>query len=281
LKGIADQWNVSLPSDSILMVGDSVSNDIVFGKNAGVRTALLDTGRRYQEERNKEPVLHEQAAVSVVPDIVMDDLGSLPAQLWPLYSIESPLVTWMARNNNKKLPVPQPMTEFTQAAAKGDLQKLNEMMMLLLETETGSLEDDIDIVHDSPDTSGNTALIWAADGGHAALVERLLAVCNNNNSSEYYLNRPGYLGATALNRAARRGHLPVLKLLIRAGADLNIPNDKLQYPLHFAAFQQHKDVVQLLLESGANPRVLDRKGRTPAEDTSCERIRDCIRQATT
>ena len=35
----------------------------------------------------------------------------------------------------------------------------------------------------------------------------------------------------------------------------------------------------MLLEAGANTRVKDRKGRTPAEDTSCEVIRGMILDA--
>ena len=82
LEAIAEQWEISLPSDCILMVGDSVSNDIAFGRNAGVKTVLLDTGRRYQEAASGKG---EQA----VPDIIVDDLGSLPSLLLPKFEIQS------------------------------------------------------------------------------------------------------------------------------------------------------------------------------------------------
>ena len=71
----------------------------------------------------------------------------------------------------------------------------------------------------------------------------------------------------------------ILTLLLEAGADPNIGNDKCQYPLHFAAFQRHPSTVRLLLDHGANPFVLDRKGRTPAEDTSDPTIRAMIQDA--
>jgi ankyrin repeat protein len=90
------------------------------------------------------------------------------------------------------------------------------------------------------------------------------------------LNVRGFLGSTALCRAARRGHVDVLKLLIQAGADMDIPNDKMQYPLHFAAFKENEECVNVLLESGANLNSLDRKGRVPAQDTKNEHIRDII-----
>ena len=48
----------------------------------------------------------------------------------------------------------------------------------------------------------------------------------------------------------------------------------MQYPLHFAAFKKHPNIVKLLLDSKkCDSMVLDRKGRTPAEDTSDENIR--------
>ena len=63
------------------------------------------------------------------------------------------------------------------------------------------------------------------------------------------------------------------------GADPDLPNVKLQYPLHFAAFKHKPEAVRVLLQHGASPLSLDRKGRTPAEDTSDGAIRDAIRAA--
>jgi ankyrin repeat protein len=60
----------------------------------------------------------------------------------------------------------------------------------------------------------------------------------------------------------------------------NIANEKMQYPLHFAAFKKHQDVVKVLLQSKkCDTMVIDRKGRTPAEDTSDEAIRSLILEA--
>ena len=50
----------------------------------------------------------------------------------------------------------------------------------------------------------------------------------------------------------------------------------MQTPLHFAAFKRHEDAARVLLEAGANPRALDRKGRTPDQDTDVAAIRDLI-----
>ena len=67
----------------------------------------------------------------------------------------------------------------------------------------------------------NTPLIEAADHGHADAVRCLL-----EHSPTVNLNERGYLGATALSRAARRGHTEICDLLLSAGADPDIPNCK-------------------------------------------------------
>ena len=90
------------------------------------------------------------------------------------------------------------------------------------------------------------------------------------------LNALGYLGATAVSRAARRGMSEILELLLKAGANPNLSNDKMQYPMHFAAFNNHTECVKILLKYDASTYVLDRKGRTPAEDTKDVEIRELI-----
>ena len=84
-----------------------------------------------------------------------------------------------------------------------------------------------------------------------------------------------------MSRAARRGHADCLRLLATAGADLDIGNKKMQYPLHFAAFKENLKCVQILLEHGANTLVLDRKGRTPSQDTKNDEIRCVLELAMT
>jgi ankyrin repeat protein len=102
-------------------------------------------------------------------------------------------------------------------------------------------------------------------------------------SAEIDVNHQGYLGNTALSRAARHGHLEVVKVLLAAPTiNPDIANEKLQFPLHFAAFQRQTEVVQAMLASGkCDTTVTDRKGRTPAEDTKDEGIREMFLAART
>jgi HAD superfamily hydrolase (TIGR01549 family) len=238
---------MSIDPADMIMVGDSPANDIAFGKAAGAATALFDSGRRYVEDGKS----------SVTADIVVERLMDLPRQLWGHFDIPGGLGTNMPL---KKYAIPEATSAVTMAAKTNDLLALQASVAASLHV---------------PDESGNTALIWAAESGNVATVEFLLAsaVAEGNVN---VLNHRGYLGSTALCRAARLGHVGVLKLLIQAGADMDIPNLKLQYPLHFAAYKQNEECVKLLLEAGVNTNSLDRKGRVPAQDTKSETIRDII-----
>lgn len=264
LYAIAERWQTS--PTNLVMVGDSPANDIGFGRAANAVTALLDTGRRYHEQQTSEshatPSASSTATVptpTIQPDIVTDRLGSLPGYLWRHFTIEGALGT--NAPNLHGTPAPLPTHPLHAAAARGDWSAL----------ATELQRDDLAV--NQPDEHGNTALIWAAEHGHVHLVERLVAHPGVD------VNIRGYLGATAICRAARRGNTNVLQRLLQAGADPDIGNDKLQYPLHFAAFKQHPACVRVLVDHGANLDVLDRKGRVPAEDTACATIQEILRTA--
>jgi HAD superfamily hydrolase (TIGR01549 family) len=243
LAHIAQSWQVPLGPE-LLMVGDSPSNDVGFGKGAGVSTALLDTGRRTVEGGD-----------SGGADLIVDSLGRLPHAIWGHFELEGPVAGPLA-----KYETPSPQSTASTAAAAGDVTALSALPL----SELAAVDPE----------SGNTPLVWAADAGHVSAIELLL-------NSGVDVNHRGYLGATATCRACRRGHTAALAALLAApGCDPNLANDKLQSPLHFAAFKLHPDAVRLMLEQkGCNPFVLDRKGRTPAEDTSDELIRAAIRNA--
>ncbi|GMH54220.1 hypothetical protein TrRE_jg12172 [Triparma retinervis] len=223
------------------MIGDSPSNDVAYGKAAGCMTVLLDTGRSTLE-----------GAGTGGADIVVGDLSELPTIIKSRFS-DVPGLTAQPR--------PFPTTRAGLAALSGDVEEL------LKAVDNGGLNERCE--------SGNTPLIWAAEGGSKEAVEILLGRGGGGT------NERGYLGANAVVRAARRGELEVLKVLVgdeRLKPSLDSPNDKGQSALHFAAFKRHPLCVRELLIAGADPRVRDRKGRTPDEDTDVEEIREGIRK---
>ncbi|EKX40794.1 hypothetical protein GUITHDRAFT_75194 [Guillardia theta CCMP2712] len=125
------------------------------------------------------------------------------------------------------------------------------------------------------ENTGNSTLISAAEGGS----ERCTTFLLNLQPPKIDVDAAGMMGNTALHRACRRGHSNIVRMLIEAGADVNKPNSKQQFPLHVAAFYRHRGCVENLLKSDKiDTGVLDRKGRTPAEDTKDPDIAELIRR---
>ncbi|XP_013849156.1 ankyrin repeat and SAM domain-containing protein 6 isoform X3 [Sus scrofa] len=97
---------------------------------------------------------------------------------------------------------------------------------------------------DCSDEAGNTALQFAAAGGHEQLVRFLLRRGASVNSRNHY-------GWSALMQAARFGHVSVAHLLLDHGADVNAQNRLGASVLTVASRGGHLGVVKLLLEAGA------------------------------
>jgi ankyrin repeat protein len=162
----------------------------------------------------------------------------------------------------KKYDKPIPKTPASIAAFYNDITKLKTLST----TDLLSIEEE----------SGNTPLIWCADQGHVDALQIILSIIEKEDPS--FVNIRGFLGNTAISRASRGGFVDCVKTLLKSSSiNPNISNEKMQYPLHFAAFKKKYEVVKVLLESKkCDTMVVDRKGRTPAEDTSDESIRSLI-----
>mmetsp|Transcript_7339 Transcript_7339/g.11166 ORF Transcript_7339/g.11166 Transcript_7339/m.11166 type:complete len:215 (+) Transcript_7339:98-742(+) len=163
----------------------------------------------------------------------------------------------------KKFSTPIASLPASVAASNGDVKTL------------GRLSDD-EIL--GIDEHGNTPLIWAANAGQRNTLDFILNIISNKDDKSSHLNLRGYLGNTAISRAAQGGHVEcAAALMSQENIDPNICNEKMQFPLHFAAYKKHPDVVQILLNSGkCDTFVKDRKGRTPDEDTREEEIKEMI-----
>lgn len=70
-------------------------------------------------------------------------------------------------------------------------------------------------------------------------------------------------GFTALMFAAREGDIDMTRLLVSAGADVNLTSYEYGNALVVAAENSHEDVAIYLLENGANPDIVDRWGIAP------------------
>ncbi|VDM16828.1 unnamed protein product [Hydatigera taeniaeformis] len=85
---------------------------------------------------------------------------------------------------------------------------------------------------------------------------------NNLESMQYLLSYPNDVnpcvvidGVCPLNLAIELGHLQMVKLLIKAGADIHV-SDCPRYPLHQAALYGRAAIAELLINSGAKVTAL-------------------------
>ena len=106
------------------------------------------------------------------------------------------------------------------------------------------------------DNDGNTCLMCASSEGHTETVRYLVGL------PEVDLSHKVNDGWSALHCAADLKHADVVKVLIDAGADIEIKDDTGHSLLHWACRSGALDVVKLLAKAGAGVRVTDNQGHT-------------------
>lgn len=102
----------------------------------------------------------------------------------------------------------------------------------------------------------STALMFAAERGHADLVETLVAQGADVN----YQNAFGF---TPLHASVNGGHLAVTQYLVDQGAAVNGGGSKGRTPLYLAAERDDLDTVRFLVEGGAEVNARSDRGWTP------------------
>jgi ankyrin repeat protein len=101
----------------------------------------------------------------------------------------------------------------------------------------------------STDSYNGTGLIRAADRGHVEIIRELLKTDIRVN----HINRIGWtalLEAIILGDGGKR-HTEVVRLLVDAGADVNLPDKDGVTPLAHAKNRKFFDIIKILENSGA------------------------------
>jgi len=66
---------------------------------------------------------------------------------------------------------------------------------------------------------------------------------------------PSNHNRTALHAACRKGNLMIVYILLKAGVDPNLVDNKMKSPVRMAAKSGHSDVVQLLINFKGSPEI--------------------------
>ena len=143
--------------------------------------------------------------------------------------------------------------EFHQACVKGDLKKVTILLRRKEEIDVNQLDK-------------NDTLERAVMYGHleSKIVKLLLELGVNVNKKGRFYEATPFLLACAI------GHLPIAKLLLENGADINAilkhSNTAAPTSLHYAVFKQNAAIAKLLLENGCKTEVRSQKGLTGFEE---------------
>ena len=76
-------------------------------------------------------------------------------------------------------------------------------------------------------------------------------------------NAHSYSGDTPLHRATDRGHIEIVKALIKCTDDPNPPNNRGETPIFKAAYYGHTEILKSLIECTDDPNAATFYGRTP------------------
>jgi len=118
---------------------------------------------------------------------------------------------------------------------------------------------------DAKDKVGFTALHEAADRGHAEVVQYLLDQgVEVDPTCAFYHSTPLHCAAAGAF-TNESFYAPVIKLLLKHGANPNVRSSRDMTPLHRAAEMGHPRLVELLLAAQADPGLRDGSGRTPLD----------------
>ena len=140
------------------------------------------------------------------------------------------------------------------AGARVDLQDDERNNPLLVCGETGSVAMLREVLRGHPDLTrtnrfGGTALIPASDRGHVAMVRALL-------ETDIDVDHVNNLGWTALIEAVILGeggppHRAIVRALVGAGADVNLPDRDGVTPLQHARQRGYAEIVRTLETAAA------------------------------
>ncbi|KAK3071496.1 ankyrin repeat-containing protein [Teratosphaeriaceae sp. CCFEE 6253] len=149
---------------------------------------------------------------------------------------------------------------FTRA---NEAQELHQMLAELSKRYACDTREVLEACLDQE--TSNTVLHYCAANGLTDLLQSLLGSLKTSEQNgkaadrPQLMNRQNQQGNTPLHWAAYNGHLPSVKLLVGAGADMWVKNTAGHLAMFEAERAEKSEVVQYLLEAGG--RTVEQAGR--------------------
>lgn len=106
------------------------------------------------------------------------------------------------------------------------------------------------------DSYGRTALHYAAENGHAHIIDVLLMAGS-------FVNAMDFEGMTPLYLASARGNTEAVQSLVQHSANINLRATDKSTPLHSAASRGQIAITRILLNHGSKVDTLDYSDRSP------------------
>lgn len=165
-----------------------------------------------------------------------------------------------------------PQNELNSAATKASLDEVHKIledhkrldlnMALVKAAESDASKKNIEVIKFLVESGANVngkgrtrglPLFWAAYQGNVFAVEYLL----NKQADPNIISTQGFpvIGIT--------GNIQIVRLLLKAGANVNAKNSVGDTALHTAARTRNKELIAFLLENGADKNIKNKKGETP------------------
>ena len=143
---------------------------------------------------------------------------------------------------------------------------LKEEHLLSKEKRIAELEGKIMRRDKAQDSENSSTIHWVARNGYTKPVDQPLGQGVNINTTTIKganMRATTKAGSTALDRAARNGHVEVVKILLEKGASKEAATHVGLTPLHQAAAAGQVEVAKALLKKGANKDAVTWSGSTP------------------
>jgi len=186
--------------------------------------------------------------IKLKPDLIKstDSSGRVPLH-WAASKGHKELVSWLlSQNRDANLTDDSKWTPLIIASSGGHTEVVKQLL------DAGA---DASAVTDQK----RSALLYASSKNNHEILLLLLAARVNVNEQDV-------VGQTALHRAAGQGHLQSVTALLSADNCLVDVQDRYgNTALHYACEEERLDVARLLIKAGANLEIQNREEKTPKQ----------------